>query len=284
MDERRKNRRKKSRQRRKEKEPVKASDTKPSTEVRGNTDDKAGGNLKPTSASVLTHAIRAAGILPIAVLISILVTHHFYGSQIPHWFQPIIKEQVAVLTLCAGHAGIIGLWINRTIQHRWSTFALVVAAFATAGAGYRSIGGSLAGHVVVILLFLLLIPAIWAGPISNGLARMWRFAQTRKGIYTILALLWVPLLFYNQWQDEDYIRNWLLIPYGIFLGIIVAVTLVWFLLRLAFRFLPGTWQWIKWKVVSAFKQLASRAKKKRSTTDELRWTRRRRWARKKCPR
>ena len=89
MDERRKNRRKKSHQRRKEREPVKASDTKPSTEVRGNTDDKAGGNLKPISASVLTHAIRAAGILPIAVLISILVTHHFYGSQIPQCFQPM---------------------------------------------------------------------------------------------------------------------------------------------------------------------------------------------------
>lgn len=262
MDERRKNRRKKSRQRRKEKEPVKGSDTKPSTEVRGNTDDKTGENLKPTSASVLTHAIRAAGILPIAVLISILVTHHFYGGQIPQWFQPIIKEQVAVLTLCAGHAGIIGLWINRTIQHRWSTFALVVAAFATAGAGYRSIGDSLAGHVVVILLFLLLIPAIWAGPISNGLSRFWRFARTKKGTFTILALLWVPLVFYNQWQDENYIRNWLLIPYGISLGIIVSATLVWFLLRLSFKFLPGTWLWVKRQVASAFKQSAWKVKRK----------------------
>ena len=269
MDERRKIRRKKSRQRRKQKEPVRGPNPNPSTEVRGNTDDKTGGNLKPTNASVLTHAIRAAGILPIAVLISILVTHHFYIGQIPQWFQPIIKEQVAVLTLCAGHAGIIGLWINRTIQHRGSPFALVIAAFATAGAGYRSIGDSLAGHVVVILLFLLLIPAIWAEPISNELSRFWRFARTKKGAYTILALLWVPLVFYNQWENENYIRNWLLIPYGILLGIIVSATLVWFLLRLAFRFLPVTWSWIKRQVASAFKKLASKVKRKneRSISD-----------------
>ena len=261
MDERRRNRRKKNRQIRKQKEPVQGSDTRPWTRVTAPTDGETGGNLKPTHPSAFTHAIRAAGILPIAVLISILVTHHFYTGQIPPWFKPIIEKQVAVLTLCAGHAGIIGLWVNRTIQHRWSNFALVIAAFATAGAGYRSVGDSLAGHVVVILLFLLLIPSIWAESINNGLSRFWRFARSKKGVYTILALIWVPLVFYNQWQDENYIRNWLLIPYGILLGIIVSTAVLWFLLKLAFRFLPVAWSWVKRQIASAFKKLASKVRR-----------------------
>lgn len=262
MDERRRNRRKKNRQRRKQKEPAQGSDTRPWTEVTANTDGEPGGNLKLTNASVFTHAIRAAGILPIGVLISILVTHHFYTGQIPPWFRPIIEEQVAVLTLCAGHAAIIGLWANRTTQHRWSTVALVIAAFATAGAGYRSVGDSLSGHVVVILLFLLLIPSIWAESINSGLSRFRRFTRSKKGLCTILALIWVPLVFYNQWQDENYIRNWLLIPYGILLGITVSAILLWFFLKLAFRFLPVAGSWAKRQIASAFKKLVSKIKRK----------------------
>ena len=196
-----------------------------------------------SGSSVLTHAIRATGILPITALIGVLTTHHLYTGQIPEWFLPIIEQQVATLTLCAGHAAIIGLWINREIQHRWSTFALIVAALATAGAGYRSIGEDVAGHVVVVLLFMLLVPAIWAESISRGVSRFYRFLRTKKGLLAIVFVLWIPLVSYNQWQNENYIRNWLLIPLGIICGFVVLAFLLWLTFRLSSRYLPVVVSW-----------------------------------------
>ena len=194
-------------------------------------------------APFLTHAIRATGILPIAVLIGILTTHHFYTDQIPQWFLPVIEMQVAALTLCAGHAGIIGLWINRDIKHKWSSVALILAALATAGAGYRSIGEEVAGHVVVTLLVVLFAPAIWAESISCGLSRFCRFLRTKKGLLTIAAVFWVPLVLFNQWQNENYIRNWLIIPMAILLGVLVSVLTLWLMLRLFARYLPLADSW-----------------------------------------
>ena len=204
--------------------------------------------------SVLAHAVRATGILPIIVLMGILTTHHFYSDQVPQWFLPIIERQVAALTLCAGHAAIIGLWINREPQPRWSTFALLVAAFSTAGAGYRAIGDNPAGHVLVLLLFLLFIPAVWAEPISRGLSRFLGFLRTRKGVITLALVLWVPLVFYNQWQNENYIRNWLLIPLGILLAFVVSASLLWVILRLAFRYLPVAWWWGQRRLANAYRR------------------------------
>ena len=211
--------------------------------------------------SVLTHAIRATGILPIAVLIGILTTHHLYTDQIPQWFVPILEKQVATLTLCAGHAAIIGLWINREIRHRWGTFALIVAAFSTAGAGYRSIGEDVAGQVVVILLFMLLVPAIWAESISCGLARFYRFLRTKKGLLTIGLMLWVPLALYNQWQNENYIRNWLLIPLGIFCGFVISAFLLWLTFRLSVGYLPVVYSWGREGLVNIYKKWLWRGKR-----------------------
>lgn len=217
-------------------------------------DDNSVRSPKELRAPLLAHAIRATGILPIAVLIGILTTHHFYTDQIPQWFLPVIEKQVAALTLCAGHAGIIGLWINREIQHRWSTFALIVAASATAGAGYRSIGEDVAGHVVVILLFVLLAPAIWAESISRGLSRFYQFLRTKKGLIVIFVALWVPLVVYNQWQNENYIRNWLIIPMLILLGLLVSALLMWLMLRVSVRYLPLAYSWARRKSVRTNKK------------------------------
>ena len=186
----------------------------------------------------------------------ILTTHHFYSDQIPQWFLPIVEKQVAALTLCAGHAAIIGLWINREPQPKWSSFVLLVAAFATAGAGYRSIGEETAGHILVLLLFLLFIPAMWAEHISRGLVRFFRFLKTKRGIIAVALVIWVPLVFYNQWQNENYIRNWLLIPLGILLGFVISASLMWLVLRLAFRYLPAAYSWGRRCVSKTYRRLS----------------------------
>ena len=66
----------------------------------------------------LARAIRVTGIAPIALLVVSLASHDLFPGRIPHWFQPIIDKEVAVLTLSAGHAGIIGLPVKqqRTIH------------------------------------------------------------------------------------------------------------------------------------------------------------------------
>ena len=197
----------------------------------------------------MAHAIRAAGISPIVALSGILLTHHLYQSFLPGWFDPLLNNQVAILTLCAGHAGIIGLWLNSRGRPNWSTLALMLAAIATAGAGYRSVGESTAGHVVVVLLFLLLGPSIWAEPISAGLSWCWRFMRSKKGLLTgaltIVAILWIALVTYNQLQNENYIRNWILIPLAIILGFAVSSTILWALLRLGLKYLAAHRSWIR---------------------------------------
>ena len=255
MKERRRNRRRQRRRTRKDRVVVYLETNHRTTGPAGDGDDEPARPQPERSGSVLAHSIRATGILPIVVLMGILTTHHFYSDQVPQWFLPIIEKQVAALTLCAGHAAIIGLWINREPQPRWSTFALLVAAFATAGAGYRSIGENTAGHVLVLLLFLLFIPAVLAEPIGRGLSRFFRFLRTKKGVIAIVLVLWVPVVFYNQWQNENYIRNWLLIPLGILLAFVVSTSLLWLILRLAFRYLPVACSWGQRGLSNAYRRL-----------------------------
>ena len=245
MERRRRNRHRRNRQRRKRKVVVSDEGNLLLPEVAENLCGKMIGDPQQSNPTTFTHAVRAIGIIPIAVLAGILVTHHFYPNHIPQWFHPLVEDQVAVLTLSAGHAGIIGLWINNRGQYKWSNFALMVAAFATAGAGYRAIGESTAGHVAVITLFLLLIPAIWAQPISDRLSRAWRLLWSKKGLAVVVSFFWVLAVVYNQWHDENYIRNWLFIPLGIIVGLCASVVVLWLLLRLTFRYLPIAYSWVK---------------------------------------
>ena len=254
MKQRRKNRRKRRRTR-KNRGAVRLETNQRATEPAGSGEDESAQPQPKRRASALTHAIRATGILPIVVLIGILTTHHLYSDQIPPWFLPIIEKQVAALTLCAGHAAIISLWINRETQHGWSTFALLVAASATAGAGYRSIGENTAGHFLVLLLFLLFFPAVWAEPISRGVSRLFRFLRTKKGMFTVTLVLWVLLVIYNQSENEDYIRYWLLYPLGILLGFFVSASLLSLILRLAFRYLPVAYSWVQGRLSYAYRRL-----------------------------
>ncbi len=252
MKRRQRNRNRRKLQHRKNKVLVPDASNHRLTDVADDAGEETVGDRQQTNATTLTHAIRATGIIPIAVLFGILVTHHFYTAHIPQWFHPIVENQVAVLTLCAGHAGIIGISINIRTQdkHIWSTFALVIAAFATAGAGYRAIGESEVGHVVIIILFLLLIPAIWAEFIITVPSRAWRFVRSKKGVVTVLVSIGSLAAIYNQSQNENYIRDWILIPFGIIVGFIASSIFLWVLLRLVFKYLPVAYSWFKQRLAS----------------------------------
>ena len=263
LKERRRDRGKRSRQRRKRQTRVSDAQGHPSGSISDNGSKEPTVEQAPAGSMLLAHAIRATGILPIVVLISILLTHHFYATHIPRWFHPIVQQDVAVLTLCAGHAGIVGISIGlRRVRNGWSTYALAIAAFATAGAGYRAIGEDLAGHVVILSLFILLIPSIWAESISKMLSNLGRFARTRKGRASILLFVSVPLIIYNQIQNENYIRNWIVIPLLVILGILITTVVLWLLLKLVRKYLPSVFLSAKRKPINTSRRLIRKARPK----------------------
>ena len=194
---------------------------------------QTGTQQQPTRPRILVQAIRAGGILPIGLLVMLLSTHHLYPT--PHWFEPISDKQAAVLTLSAGHAGIIGLLINNGGRFTWSTYALLIAAVATALAGYRTIGESPVGQVTAVTLALLTIPAVWAEYIDTKARRTWNFGRSKKGFLILLLAVGIILAAYNQYQNEHYLRNWILIPLGIFLGCMASVHILWLLFNLCSR-------------------------------------------------
>ena len=205
-------------------------------------------------SSPLTHAIRLTGIAPIVLLVVSLALHDLFPRYIPHWFQPIIDKDVAVLTLSAGHAAIIGLLISNRGRFNWSTYALFIAALATALAGFRTIGESTPGHVVALMLFLLTGPAVWAEWLSANTIRIWRLARTRRGITTVFVVVFVVAVAYNQAMDENYIRNWLLIPLGILTAIVIGACVLWLLLKLIYRYAPTVFGWLYSGLVAAYRR------------------------------
>lgn len=184
---------------------------------------------------LLIIAVRAAGIVPIALLVAILASHDSYPALVPHWFQPIIDKQIAVLTLSAGCAGIIGLLISTRGRLVWSTYSLFIAAVATTTVGFETIGDSTVGYIITMSLFFLIFPAVWPEKLISGSQRAWRLIWSRKSFMAFLVVASVILIVYNQYRNENYIRDWMLIPLGIIVGIIVASGLIWLLIKLAVK-------------------------------------------------
>ena len=209
--------------------------TKPEARTNGTVAARA---LEDATPNLLAVAIRTTGIAPIAFLVAALALHELYPAPIPHWFEPIVSKQTAVLTISAGHAGIIGLLISTKSRFTPSTYALLIAAVATALAGFRTIGDSISGQAVATTLALLTIPAVWSELLSNLLRRAWYFARSLKGILIILFITTVVSVAYNQSLNENYIRDWMLIPFGVLAGIIVASYIAWILSKLIYRFVP----------------------------------------------
>ena len=201
---------------------------------------------------ILVLTLRLMGVLPIALLVAILAIDSFIVGIAPNWLLPVIDEKVAVLTLSAGHAAIIGLVMRNRGRITLGTYPLVVAGIATALAGFHSIGDSTVGAAVALSLDLLTALAIWADGIGAWMRRIW---TDIKSIRTILFLLSIAISYFListavrmivafQSQDENYWRNWILIPFLVLIGFIVALAVVWRLMRLAYRNRRHFYDWL----------------------------------------
>ena len=219
---------------------------------------KTGEDSSGREGSALTQIVRAVAIAPIAFLVMFLASHPLYIQLIPQWILPILDKQVAVLTLTAGHAAIISLLINNKGRFTPSTYTLFVAGVATALAGFRTIGESTPGVVIALMLILLTFPAVWADAFSAGLRRAWRFVRTPTGISLVLLSVATVLIAYNQWQDENYIRNWILIPMGIATAFVISVLFVWQLIELSYRYVPPVFASLRTRAAVAFSRKSRR--------------------------
>ena len=234
------------------------SRTRPVPGAKEDADAKMRDERQEYRPSVLTHAIRLTGIVPIALLIVSLIAHVLWPWRIPHWFQPIADKDVAVLTLSAGHAGIIGVLLSSRGRFTASRFPLIIAAIATAAAGFRTIGESTPGVVIALMLFLLTVPAVWAEALNANMKRFWAFARSRKGILTFLVAIAVVLTAYYQGRDENYIKNWILIPLGIVAGIVVAIFVLWLLIGLSYKYVPSMFSWLRSRLSATYRRKVRR--------------------------
>ena len=244
------------------------SAAQPADQFKGGADVDTREEQQEEGPDVLAFAIRFSGIAPLALLVSILSLHDLYPKPIPQWFQPIVDKQTAVLTLCAGHAAVIGVLISSKGRRTLSTFALVTAAIATVLAGHRTIGESTAGHIVAITLFLLTVTVALAEWLSTKIRWAWNFAQSQKRILVIviLAFLWVVVIAYNQSQNENYIRDWFLIPLGILAAIAISVCVLWLLTKLVKRYVPILFTWVSSKIGGKSQARSTESKKAASRT------------------
>ena len=202
--------------------------------------------IQPNSdQDLLTYAIRATGFLPMVLIVVFLSSNSWYLTHIPTWLEPLLQKQIAALTLTAGHAALVGLLLNNRGRFNWSTHAMLIAAAATATAGHRSIGESTVGHIVIVTLFLTTIPAVWAERLSSLARRTWNFLWSKKGLTLIGAATFVILVAFNHARDENYIRNWLIIPTGIFLGGLIAAQVCWAVLKLSFKYVPALFRLLR---------------------------------------
>ena len=228
------------------------SASRPAAEPKQNVDAETPGEHQEGRRFALTGAIRAAGLAPIALLVGSLASHELWPSRIQRWLQPIIEQDVAVLTLSAGHAAIIGLLISNKGRFTPSTYAMFIAAVATAVAGFRTIGESTPGVVIALMLFLLTVPAVWAECVEcQNTRRGWVYVRSLKGISTILLGMGLVGIVYFQSRDENYIKNFILIPLAILAGIALVAFVIWLLLKLAYKYVPPLSGWLRSRVAAA---------------------------------
>ena len=176
----RQSRARRRRQRRRHADSACDSATRSVAPVNEDVDAKTRAEQHDGEPSITTLAIRLAGIAPFALLVVVLASLDLYPKPLPQWVQPVADKQIAVLTLTAGHAGIIGLLISTKGRFTFSTFALVIAATATALAGFRTIGDSTSGQAIAAMLVLLTIPAVFAESLSAKLHQVWKMGTFSK--------------------------------------------------------------------------------------------------------
>ncbi len=226
---------------------------RPAADTKQPVDAETPGEHQEGSRSALTGAIRAAGLAPIALLVCSLALDDLWPLRIQDWFQPIIERKVAVLTLSAGHAAIISLLISNRGRFTSSTYAMFIAAVATTLAGLQTIGESTPGVVIALMLLLLTVPAVWAEALSARIRRGWVYVRSLKGISTILLGMGLVGIVYFQSRDENYIKNFILIPLAILAGIALVAFVIWLLLKLAYKYVPPLSVWLRSRVAAAYR-------------------------------
>ena len=194
---------------------------------------------------LLTGLVKAAGFIPMLALVAILGTNQFYINLIP-WFQPVIDDQVAILTLTAGNAAIIGIFMDKNLSGL-NKVALLTAAIATYLAGHQAIGDNIAGKFITIVLSLSAIVVILAEFIVAGFEKARRFIRSWTGLLFILfVVVGIPIAAYNQLQNENYIRDWILIPIAAIIGFAILVAILWLLVKLSLKCSRVAYSRLKW--------------------------------------
>lgn len=206
--------------------------------------------------SGLLGAIRLTAIITFALLILSLMTRAIWHWPIPNWFQPILEAEVAVLSLSAGHLALIGIHIGTGGRSDLSKSALSIAALATAFAGFRAIGESTPANVITLLMFFLTVLAIWPEKLIALSRWIGRHVWSWCGLAGFMLAIAAVITCYFQAHDENYIKNWILIPFGIIVGIAVSIFAVWILIRLAYRYVPRMWSWLRSRVVAILNRVA----------------------------
>lgn len=255
MKKRRPNKRKRARQEKKPKTPVSEIKNQAPTPCTGNDRVNINKEQPRNEFTILTHVIIFVGLMPMIMLVAILPTQVYYISLIP-WFQPIVEKQVAVLTLIAGQAAIIGLFMSKRLSS-WSSLALMIAASATYLAGHHAIGDNLEGQVIIVMLFFSGALTVFAKRISAVTEKSWHFVRSKKGILVIFAIVGAMATIYNQSQDENYIRNWILIPSAVLVGFYVSIVIFWLLIKLSINRFITVYQWLKRWTSYVYKWLKS---------------------------
>ena len=252
---RRSNKRQRARQERKQDKPVSETTNRAPTSCAGNDPVTIEKEQPRKESAILTNVIITVGFIPMVMLLAILVTHEYYINLIP-WFQPIVEIRVAVLTLTAGQAAIIGLVMSKRLSN-WSSLALLIAAVATYLAGHQTIGDNLEGRVIAIVLFFSVILTVVAKSIDTVIKNAWRFVWSKKGFVCILTIVGLIAAIYNQSQDENYIRNWILIPSAVFVGFVVSIGVLWLLIKLSIKCLATIYPWLRQWISYVYKRLKS---------------------------
>ena len=114
-----------------------------------------------------------------------------------------------------------------------------------------------------MMLFLLTVPAVWAEALSAKIHRVWVFVRSWGGISTILFITGSLGIAYNQFHDENYIKNWILIPFGVLAGIALVAFVLWLLLKLSYKYVPTLFAWLRSRVAAAYRRVARRKDKPR---------------------
>ncbi len=210
--------------------------TQPSPGQIGGGDDakpttvQAAEDTRPSFAEVL----RIAFIVPLTLLVVALGIHQYWPWHTPQWFQSIADKEIEVLTLSAGHLVVIGLLITNNGRFKSGAYTLYVAAVAMAIVGFKRFADVVPDSVAVLILWTM--PAIWAEGVSAILKSFWN--SLRWWFITCILLgigagVAIEITIYMQARDENYIRDWILIPLGI---VAVTAAIIWALLRLAYKF------------------------------------------------